>query len=46
MYTLWDVTAEIKSLNSSTIKDIETVVKHLPTKMRLDNMNSYKNVFL
>lgn len=37
---------EIKSLNSPlTIKDTEAVVKNLPTKMILDNVSSYKDIF-
>lgn len=37
---------KIKSLNSpATIKDIETVVKNLPTKMRLNNKSSYMDIF-
>lgn len=40
------MTEEIKSLNSpATVKDTEAVVKNLPTKMRLHNPSSYKNIF-
>lgn len=28
-----------------TIKDMDTIAKNLPTKMRVDTMSSYKHIF-